>query len=526
MLKTTNTAKRHLLNKIVAVFAVILCVIMISGCSNGSTDSANESDNSQSQVTTLDELNGKPVGMLTGASFDREVQERLPESEVKYYQSYADAKIAVKQGIISAYVSELPVAQYQIAIDGTMYYIDESFKNEEYGFVLGKDNTELTEEINGALAELKADGVMDELEEKWMNLNGDELTIQRDPNADTSKGTLNVITAADIQPFSFIKDGEIVGYDIELATRVAEKLGYDITFTNSDFSGVLAAVSTGKYDMAVGGLSITEERKEMLSFSDPVCKSGTVAVLYNSEATTQDTGFLTKIKDSFTRTFITESRWKLIIDGLGITIELAVSSLIIGCILGFLFSFLLRSKNRVVKGLASALSTLLDSMPIVITLMIFYYIIFNKTQLPATIIGILAFSLDFANVVAGLLNTGISAIDKGQLEAAESMGYTRWQTFRKITFPQAASQMIGQFNGAVIGLIKGTAVVGYIAVQDLTKAGDIVRSRTYEAFFPLIAIAIIYFVIAHLIVAIIKRFEIKLDFKRRPRKVKGVDTND
>jgi polar amino acid transport system substrate-binding protein len=264
----------------------------------------------------------------------------------------------------------------------------------------------------------------------------------------------------------------------------------------------------------------------MLLFSDPICTSGTVAVLYDATATTQDSSFFTSVKDSFTRTFITESRWKLIVDGLAVTIEIAVASLIIGCILGFLFSALLRSKNNIVKSIANAISTLLDGMPIVITLMIFYYIIFNKTQLSATIIGILAFSLDFANVVAGLLNTGISAVDKGQLEAAESMGYTKWQTFRKITFPQAASQMIGQFNGAVIGLIKGTAVVGYIAVQDLTKAGDIIRSRTYEAFFPLIAIAIIYFVIAHLFVAIIKRFEIKLDFKRRPRKVKGVGTND
>jgi polar amino acid transport system substrate-binding protein len=278
--------------------------------------------------------------------------------------------------------------------------------------------------------------------------------------------------------------------------------------------------------MAVGGLSITDERKEMLLFSTPVCSSGTVAVLYDGTAVAQDVGFFTKVKESFERTFITESRWKLIVDGLVVTIEIAVASLIIGCVLGFLFSALLRSKNKFIKGLSNAFSTLLDGMPIVITLMIFYYLIFNKTPLPATVIGILAFSLDFANVVAGLLNTGISAVDKGQLEAAESMGYTRWQTFKKITFPQAASQMIGQFNGAVIGLIKGTAVVGYIAVQDLTKAGDVIRSRTYEAFFPLIAIAVIYFVIAHLLVAIIKRFEIKLDFKRRPRKVKGVETDD
>jgi polar amino acid transport system substrate-binding protein len=134
--------------------------------------------------------------------------------------------------------------------------------------------------------------------------------------------------------------------------------------------------------------------------------------------------------------------------------------------------------------------------------------------------------MDFGNAVAGLLNTGIAAVDPGQLEAAEAMGYNKWQIFYKITFPQAAKQMAGQFNGAVISLVKGTSVVGYITVQDLTKAGDIIRSRTYEAFFPLIAVAVIYFLIAHLIVMIVKRFEVRLDPKRRPRRVRGVTIHD
>jgi polar amino acid transport system substrate-binding protein len=142
------------------------------------------------------------------------------------------------------------------------------------------------------------------------------------------------------------------------------------------------------------------------------------------------------------------------------------------------------------------------------------------------VVGIFAFSLEFANTVAGLLNTGILAVDKGELEAAQALGYSKWQTFLKITFPQAARQMSSQYNGAIIGLIKGTSVVGYITVQDLTKVGDLIRSRTYEAFFPLIAVAVIYFILEYIIITVVKKFEIQLDPKHRPRKIKGVDIHD
>ena len=158
--------------------------------------------------------------------------------------------------------------------------------------------------------------------------------------------------------------------------------------------------------------------------------------------------------------------------------------------------------------------------------MVLYYIVFKSINIPALWVGIFGFSIDFANVVAGLLNTGVSAVDKGQQEAAVSMGYNKVQIFCKITFPQAAKQMFSQYQASVVSLVKGTAIVGYITVEDLTKAGDIIRSRTYEAFFPLIVTAIAYFIIAYLFIVVLKRLSRKLDPKRRPRKVKGVSTND
>ena len=118
--------------------------------------------------------------------------------------------------------------------------------------------------------------------------------------------------------------------------------------------------------------------------------------------------------------------------------------------------------------------------------------------------------------------TGIDAVDRGQIEAANALGFTKTKTFWKITFPQAARHFLPIFKGEFISMVKMTSVVGYIAIQDLTKVSDIIRSRTLEAFFPLIATAVIYFIVANILTMLLSRLEISLDPKRRKRTVKGV----
>ena len=121
-----------------------------------------------------------------------------------------------------------------------------------------------------------------------------------------------------------------------------------------------------------------------------------------------------------------------------------------------------------------------------------------------------------------MMRSGIETVDKGQNEAALAMGYTKIQTFFKIIFPQAARNFLPVLKGEFISMVKMTSVVGYIAVQDLTKVSDIIRSRTMEAFFPLIVTAIIYFALANVMTAMISLVERRIEPKRRKRTVKGV----
>jgi polar amino acid transport system substrate-binding protein len=164
----------------------------------------------------------------------------------------------------------------------------------------------------------------------------------------------------------------------------------------------------------------------------------------------------------------------------------------------------------------------------VVLLMVLYYIVFGSVSIDGAIVAVLGFTLTFGSSVFGLMKLGVGAVDRGQYEAACALGYSDSQTFFKIILPQALPHVMGAYKGEVVSLIKATAIVGYIAVQDLTKMGDIVRSRTYEAFFPLIAVTVIYFVMEGLLGLILKRADRGMNPRRRSREdiLKGVHTDD
>ena len=154
--------------------------------------------------------------------------------------------------------------------------------------------------------------------------------------------------------------------------------------------------------------------------------------------------------------------------------------------------------------------------------MILYYLVFGSVEISGILVAVVGFSINFAAYVSEMMRTGIEAVDKGQHEAAAALGFNRLQVFARITFPQAARHVLPVFKGEFISMVKMTSIVGYIAIQDLTKMSDIIRSRTYEAFFPLIATALIYFVIAYVMTHGLTLVEMKIDPKRRARVLKGV----
>ena len=206
-----------------------------------------------------------------------------------------------------------------------------------------------------------------------------------------------------------------------------------------------------------------------------------------------------ELKSSFISNFIEDNRWRYITDGLKITLLVTVFAVLIGVVLGFLIAIVRTThdktgKLKILNAICKVYLTVIRGTPVVVQLLIIYFVIFGSTQISKVLVAIMAFGINSAAYVAEIFRSGIMSIDDGQMEAGRSLGFNYAQTMFYIIMPQAFKNVLPALGNEFIVLLKETSVSGYIALQDLTKGGDIIRSRTYDAFMPLIAVALIYLV--------------------------------
>ena len=209
--------------------------------------------------------------------------------------------------------------------------------------------------------------------------------------------------------------------------------------------------------------------------------------------------FWHQIADAFVKNMIVEDRYMLILEGLWTTVLITVFAAIFGTILGGLVCWMRMKGNATVRKIAKVYVDLMRGTPVLVLLMIMYYIVLAPVIESAIIVAIITFSLNASAYICEMFRSGIEGIDKGQTEAGLSLGFTNWQTFFYIVFPQVIRNIMPVYHGELISLLKNTSIVGYIAIMDMTKASDLIRSRTFDAFFPLIIVAILYFILAWLI---------------------------
>ena len=249
--------------------------------------------------------------------------------------------------------------------------------------------------------------------------------------------------------------------------------------------------------------SVTEERKLVMSFGATYYQCHPIILVRDDESqageSSEDLSFIDSIKDSFYRNFIFEDRYNFLLEGLWETIVISFFSLIVGTILAALLCWMRMSKRRILRSLAVCYIDTMRGVPQLVILMIMFYVVLAETGFTATAVAVISFSIVFAAYVCEMFRSSILALGKGQVEAGIALGFTPMQTFFYIIAPQAIRNVMPVYKGEAVSLFKSTSIVGYIAIVDLTKASDLVRSRTFDAFFPLIVIAIIYFVLAWLL---------------------------
>ncbi|MGN1432906.1 MAG: amino acid ABC transporter permease [Ruminococcus sp.] len=235
--------------------------------------------------------------------------------------------------------------------------------------------------------------------------------------------------------------------------------------------------------------------------------------------------FFDGLYQSFVKTFITDDRWVQLLNGLLVTIEITLFAAAIGVVIGFLIAIVrstydmnLSGKKcrsfgdyilKIVNFICNIYITVIRGTPVVIQLMIMYFIVFASSR-DGIIAAIISFGINSGAYVAEIVRSGIMSIDKGQFEASRSLGFDYKSTMIHVIIPQAFKNILPALGNEFIVLVKETSVAGYVAIQDLTYVGNLIRSRTYEAFFPLIAVALIYLVIVLILTFLLKKLERRL----------------
>lgn len=225
--------------------------------------------------------------------------------------------------------------------------------------------------------------------------------------------------------------------------------------------------------------------------------------------------WLINLQERFVQNFIAEDRWMYLVDGLRVTLEVTLFACLLGLVLGFIIAIIRSThdttgKLRFLNFLCKVYLTVIRGTPVVVQLLIIYFVIFGSTDVDKVVVAIIAFGINSGAYVAEIVRSGIMSIDKGQTEASRSLGLSFFQTMRFIIIPQAFKNVLPALANEFIVLLKETSVCGYIALQDLTKGGDIIRGRTYDAFMPLIMVAVIYLVMVCILTALVTRLERRL----------------
>ncbi len=503
--------RRNILALCLAAFA-LLPSLFLTSCSG-----------ERKEFNTVEDFNGATLGIVTGSIYDGYCRELYPDSSLKYHKNFADVLQALKQGKVDGCMLDEPNYNAVRRTEPTLDCIDVPQHDVEIGYAFQKtaDGMIYQAQMNELLAELRTNGELDRLIEKWYGEKEptEELEI---PDFSDNPKTLKVAVDSTRKPFVYLRNGEKVGFEIEVFYMFCERYGYRPDYDDISFAQGIAGLNEGKYDLVSGGIYMTDERKLSVNFSEPYMYADVVMVKLAGEL---EEDLFAGIVSGFKKTFIDEGRWRLITEGIGTTLLITVASAFFGTLLGFGIYLLCRAIGKVARAITKVFTVITNGTPIVVILMILYYVVFGKTDISGILVSILGFSLTTAAFVYEKMTVSVNSIDVGQTEGALAMGFSPSGLFFNIIFPQAMRFFLPLYKAEMGALVKATSIVGYIAVQDLTQMSDIIRSNTFEAFFPLISSALIYlalsFGISELVQILISKTEPKS--RKKNRILKGVD---
>ena len=465
-----------------------------------------------------------------------------------------------------------------------------------------------------------------------------------DSKDESQQPTYVVAMEATFPPYEFYKGNEIAGIDVDILNEIGRRKGVNFKLEDMAFDSIITAVQTGKVDLVVSGLTVTEDRKRMVDFTRPysgarqvviarknapiytkedlgkirlgvqhgssgdvfvtenICEperftNGALAVsamnagkldavvLDNAPAENHvagspdlviqptalveeeyamavrkgNTALLNilnsalidleadgtlkaiidrhmrenkpenaavaatafgRLMDDFKTDFIKNDRWKYLVDGFLVTIEIAVAAAAVGIALGFLIAVIrstadLTGRLKVLDWLCRLYLTVVRGTPVVVQLLIIYFVIFGSFDISKVLVAIVAFGLNSGAYVAEIIRSGIMSVDRGQMEAGRSLGLGYGTTMRSVILPQALKNVLPALGNEFIVLLKETSVASYVSVADLTYAGNVIGGNSYDYLFPLLMTAVIYLAMVMFFTYLVGKLERRLRTSER-----------
>ncbi len=493
------------MKKKVSMVLLALAATLFIGCGASA-------ESSGKQIQSVDDLEGAKIGVQLGTIGDIYASDYEGDEAgtvIERYNKIADAVQALKLGKIDCVIVDEQPAIASTANESTLVILDEPFALEEYAICIAKDNKELLEKVDDALTELKEDGTVEQITANYI---GDDTkgTCPYETPAGTTyeNGKLVVATNAAFPPYEYYENGEPVGIDMELIKAIGDKIGMEVQIEDMEFDSIINAVDSHKADVGIAGMTMTEERLKSINFSVPYVESKQVIIARDASLSGEGIGFVDNLK----RNFVEDNRWNYLVKGLINTIIIAICAVIAGTIIGFLVSIVRVTYDKtggmaLLNAICKLYVGIIRGTPMMVQLLIIYYVVFKSVNVPKLVVAIIAFAINSGAYVAEIMRGGIMSVDNGQMEAGRSLGLNHKQTMTSIILPQAIKTVLPSLGNEFISLIKETSICGYIGLMDLTRGGDIIRSITYEAFLPLIAVAIIYLIIVQLLMLGVNKLE-------------------